>query len=444
MTKRNVGVFAIFLLASTIAMGWGLALIQRTRGIILDYRLADFGARCLIHHCDLYNEPEMERFYLAHGGERTNSTPSAGETTKYLAGFQVYPPSAELFFAPFALFSWPVSYVSWIAISLVLVTIAAFLMWDVARVYTPDPPFYLACFLLVNSGGLLAGGNPAAAAVSLGVIGVWSVLQNRFPSVGVICIAVSLAIKPHDAGFVWLYLICLGATFRRRAVQSCVLMTLFAIAGVLWVRQVSPGWIQKLLSNLAALASNGSCNDPAGPAAISMVNLQTLLAFFRNDPRFYNSLSFAICAPLILVFLFTAIRLKRSPKGIWLGLATIAVLSLLPVYHRPHDAKILLLTLPACAMLCAEGGPTAWLALLFTGGGIVVTSELPLIFLQVFAVSPTSGIRARVLYLLTTRPAPLILFAESFFFLYVYVKHYRSAQEDDVSARPAGLLRSVR
>jgi hypothetical protein len=444
MTKRNVGIFAMFLLASSIAMAWGLFFTQRARGTILDYRLADFGARCLIHHCDLYSEPEMTRFYLAHGGERSISAPSSGEGKHYLAAFQVYPPSAELFFAPFALFPWQISYVCWISISLLLLTFAAFLMWNAAHVHAADLPFYLVWFLLVNSGGLLAGGNPAGAAVALAVIGVWCFLQDRFPIAGVLCMAVSLAIKPHDSGFVWLYLVCLGLPFRKRAVQSFVLTSLFAIAGVLWVRQVSPHWIQKLQSNLAILASNGSCNDPAGSAAISMVNLQTVLAFFRDNAAFYNSVSVAICAPLILVFLFTATQVKSSPKTIWLGLATIAVLSLLPLYHRPHDAKILLLTIPACAMLWAEGGLTAWAALLFTGGGIVVTSELPLIVLQGFPMAPASGIKAEMLTLLTTRPAPLILFAESLFYLYLYVLQYRTVRQDETFSQVPGQIQTVR
>jgi hypothetical protein len=256
--------------------------------------------------------------------------------------------------------------------------------------------------------------------------------------------AVSLAIKPHDSGFVWLYLVCLGVPYRKRAIQSLGLTSLFAIAGVLWVRQVSPHWIQKLQSNLAVLASNGSCNDPAGPAAISIVSLQTVLAAFRDNAAFYNSLSLAICAPLILVSLFTAMRLKRSPKGIWLGLATITVLSLLPVYHRPYDAKSLLLTLPACAMLWAEGGLTAWAALLFTAGGIVVTSELPLVALQAFPIAPASGLKAETLHILTTRPAPLILFAESLFYLYIYVRHYRTVRQNEMSSQSPGLLQTVR
>ncbi len=54
---------------------------------------------------------------------------------------------------------------------------------------------------------------------------------------------------------------------------------------------------------------------------------------------------------------------------------------MLPVYHRPHDAKLLLLTLPACAMLLAEGKLTGRIALLLNSAAIVLTSDLPLALL---------------------------------------------------------------
>ncbi len=40
--------------------------------------------------------------------------------------------------------------------------------------------------------------------------------------VGILCLAVSLAIKPHDGGLVWLYFILAGGAFRKRALQSLV------------------------------------------------------------------------------------------------------------------------------------------------------------------------------------------------------------------------------
>jgi hypothetical protein len=436
--KKKLAVFIMLLFASAVAMAWGLIVTHGARGIILDYQMADIGARCLLRHCDVYNQRDMTRFYLENGGQRVAST-SAGDTPHYAAAIQVYPPTAELFFAAFALFPWNIACVLWTGLITLLMPIAAFLMWDVAHTDAPDLPFYLAWFLLVNSGGMLAGGNPAGLAVSLCVISTWCFLHHRFTTLGVLCMAISLAIKPHDSGLIWLYLLLLGTIYRKRALQSVLVVALLALAAIAWVGTVSPHWIQELNSNLAV---NGS-NDPVGHAAIAMVNLQTVVAFFRNDPRFYNLVTCAVCAPLILLCLILTLRSDRSRKGIWLGMAAITVLSLLPLYHRPYDAKLLLLTLPACAILWAEGGSTRWLALFFTTAGIIVTSEIPLIILQIAPAREGSGFANRSLALLTTRPAPLILLPEALFYLWIFVRHNSNQRISSSVPRSSDMIQSL-
>lgn len=426
--RRNLAIFILLSFASIIASLWGIALTYGKTGIILDSRMAYLAGRCLIQGCDPYNEAKMTRVYLAEGGERASAS-SEGGTPHYLAAFHVYLPSAEPLFSLFALLPWRAAYAIWTALILALITIAAFLVWSMAQSYAPDPPFYLAWLLLVNSGLLIAGGNPAGIAVSLCIIAIWCILEGRFVAVGIVCLAISLAIKPHDCGLIWLYLVLLGASQRKRAIQSFLVFAVVGVGATVWISNVSPHWVAELRSNLVLLSANGECADPAGPAAISMFNLQTVFAVFSSHPAYYNLATFGICALLISIWMIVAMRVPRSPKGVWLGLATITVISILPIYHRSYDAKILLLTLPACAMLWAEGGLIGWLALFFTAGSILLTSELMAIIQQMSSVSPASGIGGRVVYLLAARPAPLLLFAESVFFLYLYVRHYRSVRQ---------------
>ena len=99
-------------------------------------------------------------------------------------------------------------------------TLAGFLMWVTAAKSAPDISFYMVCFILVNSGVAFAGGNPAGIVVSLCAIAAWCFIQERCVVLGMACLAVSLAIKPHDSGFVWLYFLlsvgCIeSARFRR-------------------------------------------------------------------------------------------------------------------------------------------------------------------------------------------------------------------------------------
>jgi hypothetical protein len=425
MTKKRLSILGLFAFCAMISLAWGSIQARTARGVILDYRVMDLGARCLLQHGDLYDQSAMMRVYAAEEGSRA-SVP-AHQGGRLLATLQVYPPSAELFFAPFALLPWPVAYCAWIALTVGLMILAAFLMWDAAQVYAPDPPFFLACIVLANSGILFSGGNPAGVAVSLCVIGAWCFFQKRFQWAGVLCMAASLAIKPHDGGLVWFYALILGGIFRKRALQSLAVAAALGLGGILWVSQISPNWAQELRANLSDLSSPGSYNDPSSGVPSLMIHLQIAIAAFRNEPHFYNLVAYLICAPLLLLCFFVSLRVRPSAKGIWLGVATVAVLSLLPLYHRPYDAKILLLTLPACAALWAEGGIMAWLAIAFTGAGILITSDIPVAALS---MAPTQShseatIANQIKLLLTTRPAPLVLLAMGIFYLWAYLTLYR-------------------
>jgi hypothetical protein len=156
-----------------------------------------------------------------------------------------------------------------------------------------------------------------------------------------------------------------------------------------------------------------------------LVNLQAVFSVFRDDPRFYNPASYIVCAPLLLVWVLVTLRSRSSPARAWLAIAAIAALSMLPVYHHLYDAKLLLLTVPACAMLWAEGGPMGWLALLVNTAGFVVTADLPwAIFLGLVSSMrvSTTGLSGQILTAVQVFPAPLILLVMGVFYLWVYAR----------------------
>jgi hypothetical protein len=48
-------------------------------------------------------------------------------------------------------------------------------------------------------------------------VAAWCFIKGRFIPAGILCLAVSLAIKPHDAGLVWL---CGSRTSRRNGCRA--------------------------------------------------------------------------------------------------------------------------------------------------------------------------------------------------------------------------------
>ena len=102
---------------------------------------------------------------------------------------------------------------------------------------------------------------------------------------------------------------------------------------------------------------------------------------------------------------------------------------MLPVYHRPYDTKLLLLSIPACAMLWAEGGLIRWLALLVNTAAVVLTGDIPLIALRLltkdFNIS-AAGLPGKIVTVAVTRPIPPILLTMGIFYLWVYVRRMRT------------------
>jgi hypothetical protein len=202
------------------------------------------------------------------------------------------------------------------------------------------------------------------------------------------------------------------------------------LPAALWVWHVAPHWIEEWQFNVSALSARGAMSDPgltsAGAHGLGgLVSLQEVISAYWNDPLIYNSATYLICVPLLLVWALTTLRYRPSPRTVWLGLAAIAALSMLPLYHRQQDTKLLLLTVPACAMLWAEGGLTGWLALLVNSAGFVLTGDLPSAAL--FGIIghmhvPTTAVGTQMLIAVQVVPAPLILLVTGVFYLWVYVR----------------------
>jgi hypothetical protein len=262
------------------------------------------------------------------------------------------------------------------------------------------------------------------------VIAVWCFLRERFILAGVVCLALSLAIKPHDAGLVWLYFLLAGAPYRKHALQTLFITIVLGLSAFLWVSHVAPHWIEDWQSNLSTISAPGGINEP-GPASLTsrggapVIDLQAAISMIRDDPRVYNPASYLFCGALLLAWAARTLRSSFSPAKAWIALAVVVPLTMLVTYHRQWDAKLLMLTVPACAILWAEGGPIAWIALLVNSVGLVLTGDVPLAVLSILFNKlhvETVGIVGKILTLVMLRPASLILLVMGIFYLWVYLR----------------------
>ena len=428
MTRARLDGLLLFWFGSVLFVVLGVMGVRTSSVSMVDFKGIYYGARCLLQHFDPYRQSEFLRVYQAQGGDRPSDPAGLRQTvTTY-----VNVPSAFLLTTPVAHLPWGPACLLWEVLTGAGFLLAAYLMWSVAAECAPAISGALMCFFLFNSALLLVIGNVAGIVLSLCVIGAWCFLKERFTRAGILCFALSLAIKPHISGPVWLFFLLAGGLYRKRALQTLAVTAILSLPTILWVTHLSPHWISEMQATLQTISAHGDLSDP-GPARINprfpgamIVDLQSAVSLFRDDPRIYNLVSYLLCAPLLLVWAIAALRKRYSQESAWLALAAIAPLSMLPIYHRTHDARLLLLIFPAFAIIWAKGGAIRWLALAFSGAGAVFIGIFPAQVLAAYSthlLQSTHGLPGTLLAIVFTRPSPLILLAMGIFYLWVYVRH---------------------
>ncbi len=426
MTRARMDSLYMVLLSSALFLLLGAALEMGSSHPASDFRFVYNSARCLIQHADPYKQGEFVRVYLADGGDLG----SGFDRLEYLEmARHMYLPTS-LLIAPLAMLPFKPAFVVWTILTAVSFLIASLLMWDLGAKYAPILSGFLISFFLATSESLLLTGNATGMVVGLAVIAVWCFIQERFVRTGILLLAISLMLKPHEAGLVWLYFLLAGGVYRKRALQTLGVVVALSTPLLVWVTVVAPRWLPELRSNLAILSSHGHLNDP-GPASMGghgvgmIIDLQSVISTFRDDPRIYNSVSYLICGVLLVVWSLTTLRTRPTPARAWFALASVTALSMLPVYHRLGDSKLLMITVPACAILWAEGGLIGRVALAINTAAILMTGELQwAIFLRMLGSTSqsTTGLSEKLRTGMQIFPVPLILLAVCIFYLWVYMR----------------------
>jgi hypothetical protein len=436
MTKaRRDGLVLLFLGASILVLLMVYLVSATTTAAFEDFKPDYYASRCLIEHGDPYNERDVLRVYRAEGGER----PHEAEMDREIATRYVYPPTAFSIMIPFAWLPWGPAHLLWMILGAGGLVFASVLAWDLGADHAPILSGALCGFVLANSLVITVLSNPSEIAIALCIVAVWCFMRDRYVPAGIVCLAISLAMKPQDAGMVWLFFLLAGSVYRRRAIQTLFATIAIALPGVLWTWCVAPHWFNELRANIQAFSLHGGLNDP-GPAsrvAHTLIDLQVVLSLFKDDPRFYNPASYLVFAVLAAIWGFVTLRSGFSPARAWMGIAAIVTLSLLPVHHHLYDTKLLLLLAPAMAVLSAEKGPIKWPALLVTLAALAATGDISgTIFFQLVdrLLPPATGLAGALRGVLVF-PVPLILLAVGVFYLWVYAR-WASRSSSTVAMHP--------
>jgi hypothetical protein len=426
MTRSRLDGLYLLLLGFALFVCIGVYTECAQPGIGGDFRGVYFGTRCLLEHGDPYQLSVLQGVYLRGGGKLSQDP----DKIRASVAPNIYLPSAFILATPLALLPWGPASASWIALTAASFILAAFLIWNLGARYAPVIAGGLIGLWLATTEVVFGNGNPAGIVVGLCAIAAWCFVEDRFALAGVLCLAVSLAIKPQDAGLVWLYFLLAGGALRKRALQTLAATLALGLAGALWVWSIAPNWIQEWRSNLSTISAHGALDDPAtagisGHIVQAMIDLPTVVSVFLSDPHIYNPVSHLICAALLLLWLVATMRARLTRENAWFALAAVAALSMIISYHRAYDAKLLLLIVPACTILWSRGGSVARLALLISTLGIVLTGEIPVALIVIRARSlhlSIANLAGQLSTVVQTRPATLILLVMVIFFLWIYMR----------------------
>ena len=356
MTNTRMNRFPLW----EIRLGWALlvfvGVIFALRGYkhsVATFQSRDFkpvyaGAACLISHCNPYNNVDLQRQFITHGGDLSDPTPF---TPHYLG----YPPDALFLIIPFTFVNWHLAELIWLAIIIGVFLLGTIAMGDLCMPYSPIAAIAAMSFMVLSNLLIVGLGQPTALITGLLLIAVWCFVRHRYEAIGVLCFAISLVFKPHTGAFILLYFFLAKASYRKKVWQVLGLTVLLAAPGLLWA-SVMPGshkWASDLSTNLSAIASNGNFSDP-GPSNLQahrLSNLQSVFALAYNNPHFYNYATYLTCFALLLLWLYPVVHLVDGEQKDFLCLAAISALAMLPFYHRLYDTRLLLIGFPAIALL---------------------------------------------------------------------------------------------
>lgn len=413
----------------------------------IDFRGLYCGTRTLIHGQNPYEQSNVAHEYLSEDGQRPRPAPWAPPDASRLQ-FQsltlwVNLPSTFVVAAPFAVFSWGPAHILWMLLTGLVFILSILLIWHAGASHSPRVATLLACIIGLNCEPIFGGGNAAGIVVGFCGIAVWCFLQDRFAWIGVLCLALSLAVKPHDSGFVWLYFLLAGGVLRKRALQSAAITAVIGLASIMWVSHIAPDWLHEWNVNMVAISAPGGINEP-GPSAVkdgsvySLVDLQGAISIFRDDPHFYNTVSYVTCGMFLFVWAIRTLRTRFSLPGAWLALASVTAFTLLITYHRLWDAELVMLAIPACCLLWAKRDSVGKAAIPITLAALLSSGKISLVIFESTVNSfpwSANGIVEQAINAVLIRPASVTLLAMGIFYLCVYLRRIPARQDGIIQTK---------
>jgi hypothetical protein len=302
----------------------------------------------MTHACNPYSVQDLDKVLVKARG--------SGIRQDWSDQLPIYPPTTFVLLLPLSLLSYKSATIFWYSLSLATYVYGLCWIYLFSSALAGTP-------LIVRVGLVLLGlhfpkmlqclgfGNPSLIVTGLLLFCVFDEAESR-KILRLICIAIACLLKPPLAlPLVALVLFKDPKRTRDGSIATALLALMFLALGL--YAFLPPGmahWRLDLSQNLALGERGGMNPSLRGAPSNTMLNIATLPGYFLTNPVSIRFISFAVIAALAVLYLIALNRLRKSAlwetRGYLLAVATLAVLTLLPVYHRFCDIGVLLLAVP--------------------------------------------------------------------------------------------------
>ncbi|HEX8524377.1 MAG TPA: glycosyltransferase family 87 protein [Tepidisphaeraceae bacterium] len=261
----------------------------------------------------------------------------------------IVPPTTLAVMYPFAMLPRVAAFWSWYVFNCVCVAVMIVALLDLAQLKRASAAaLVLAAWILVL-GPVQSGvhaGQPAVAAVALIVGAIWCVSRDYLVLAGAL-LGLAAAFKLQLAApFILYYLLMFRWRLFAAAAVTFLLIATIAL-GRLQLAQVI--WLGDWTANVQRASINGGPNDftTGNPNRDHLTSLQVLFYAMFGSRNVAHAVTALVTILAAAVYAGIVSRRRKQNKDL-IFLAPLAVLTLLPVYHRYYDASLLALVVAAC------------------------------------------------------------------------------------------------
>jgi hypothetical protein len=256
--------------------------------------------------------------------------------------------------SPFSLLPWAVAEPLWIVINIAAVVLSPFALLSICGCSLADlrsQLFLAAAFALAPLHTGLGTAHLTMLSISLTVGTVWAARSGREKTAGAL-LAIAVCLKPTVAGGLLLFYLVRGKW--KVAGMACAAGAMIGVLGASRLTIAGVPWLASYSENIRRIFASGSLTDFAQSDAIrfNLINAQVF---------FYSLLGNVSVADRLAQFVGTAFLgswlwfcWRRRAASELLEISAIAVISLIPVYHRFYDAGLLIWPLAWSLLLAGK------------------------------------------------------------------------------------------